>query len=31
MSYALHHYNIASTGAPIKPLPGAGAFRSDVT
>jgi len=31
MSYALHHYNIASTGAVIKPLPGAGAFRSDVT
>ncbi len=31
MSYALHHYNIASTGAIIKPLSGPGALRSDVT
>lgn len=31
MSYALHHYNIASTGAVIKPLPGLGGLRSDVT
>jgi len=31
MSYALHHYNIASTGAVMKPLKGGGALQSDVT
>ncbi len=31
MSYALHHYNIASNGTMTKPLKGAAAFASDVT
>jgi len=31
MSYALHHYNIPSSGVMVKPLTGAAALASDVT